>query len=110
MSPRHTALVALLIFSALGCYGSPNQGSGTEFTADGAGRQGDIALGPDGNVWFATGNGNDPGLGRASPSGAVTVFPLTTVAVAVASGPDGNIWFTEPGFGRPTKIARFLIP
>ena len=59
-----------------------------------------IAVGPDGNVWFVAGSffGDDHGqLGRVSPNGAITNFPLPTST----AGPQdivssrGFLWFTE---------------
>jgi virginiamycin B lyase len=61
-----------------------------------------IVAGPDGNLWF--GAGRSPGgsvampseVGRITPKGTITVFPLTghTAPVNMAIGRDGNIWFT----------------
>jgi streptogramin lyase len=55
-----------------------------------------IAAGPDGNVWFTEDGGNS--IGRMTPAGVVTEFPLPTASSFpsdIASGPDGNLWFTE---------------
>jgi hypothetical protein len=54
-----------------------------------------IALGPDGNLWFAENNVSK--IGRITPAGVVTEFPLTPNSgpMWIASGPDGNVWFTE---------------
>jgi virginiamycin B lyase len=58
----------------------------------------DIKLGPDGNVWFSAPSG---GLGKITPSGAVTVYS-TTVAngsssspSGLTSGPNNLMWFTN---------------
>src|SRR5207245_32718 len=51
-----------------------------------------IAAGPDGNLWFTEGGGNN--VGRVSPSGAVTEFRISTTfrePAGIASGPDGNL-------------------
>src|SRR5215813_14457124 len=58
----------------------------------------DIALGPDGNVWFT--EAGDPGrIGRITRSGVITEFTagLTPNAqpTGIAAGPDGAMWFTE---------------
>jgi virginiamycin B lyase len=61
---------------------------------------GDIALGPDGNVWFANGSfwsgGESTGIGRVSGDGAMTLFELPAAGLAnnLVIGPDGNLWFT----------------
>src|SRR5579859_1106284 len=72
---------------------------------------GSITLGPDGNLWFpaiAYGNfgaSNPSGaIGRLTPAGAFTMFPLpksNSYPVQIAVGPDGNLWFTaEQGNGQ----------
>jgi virginiamycin B lyase len=54
----------------------------------------EIVKGADGNLWF-TEFGNPDRIGRISPSGALTEFPLGTSADihGLAAGGDGNIWF-----------------
>ncbi len=73
--------------------------------------------GPDGDVWF-TETGTPDRIGRLSPSGRLTEFPLSTnesVSDLVA-GPDGNIWFIQssgPEIGRITKsgsLTEFPLP
>src|SRR5262249_57063243 len=69
---------------------------------------GSIATGPDGNLWFTESNHNIvtgifSQIGRITPSGVVTEFPLApaTFPGAIIAGPDGNLWFTQAaGFGR----------
>jgi hypothetical protein len=65
-----------------------------------------IALGPDGNVWFAAFAA--PGrIGRITPGGTVTEFTggvtpgfsANSQPVDITPGPDGNLWFTEQGAG-----------
>lgn len=55
-----------------------------------------IALGADGNVWFGE-NGNPSRIGRITPGGEMTEFPLPSAGSvgAVISGPDNNLWFEE---------------
>lgn len=62
--------------------------------------------GPDGNLWFTivvtnpTTNGGNY-VGKLSPTGAITEYPLSRLNRAPAPivlGPDGNLWFTEYGF------------
>jgi streptogramin lyase len=75
-----------------------------------------ITNGPDGNLWFAC-NGvrsqgttgfTGPGslIGRITPSGTITEFPLPNaggVPWGITGGPDGNLWFTESGNGGPNQ-------
>ncbi|HEX6818778.1 MAG TPA: hypothetical protein VF120_10415 [Ktedonobacterales bacterium] len=63
-----------------------------------------IASGADGNLWFTwlrVGSSLDQAqIGRITPSGAITAFPLVLPFDAVediTSGPDGNLWFTVGG-------------
>lgn len=55
-----------------------------------------IAAGPDGNLWFTM--WQDDKIGRITPQGDVTTYPLpsqTTDVWAITQGADGNLWFTE---------------
>src|SRR5437879_3166032 len=55
-----------------------------------------IAPGSDGNIWFTEFWSN--GIGRMSPSGQLTEFPISTPGTqprGIVAGPDGNLWFTE---------------
>jgi streptogramin lyase len=68
----------------------------------------DIALGPDGNLWFTEAGG--PGrVGRISPAGLVTEFTagLTPKAqpTGIVAGSDGAMWFTERAKARIGRIA-----
>lgn len=62
-----------------------------------------IIEGPDGNMWFSQANGfNGYGaIGKISPTGTITEYPITVSSVAsphsLVFGPDGNIWFTTYG-------------
>lgn len=51
------------------------------------------ALGPDGNIWYAT---FSRAFGRITPAGAITEFGLSgdrgRSVASVAIGPDGNLW------------------
>ena len=78
-----------------------------------------ITAGPDGNLWFAGG-----GLGRVTPAGQITEYPLLRAGFGprrITAGPDGNVWFTgddksgalSAGIGRITpagQITEFPIP
>jgi streptogramin lyase len=87
-----------------------------------------ITTGPDGNLWFAQ-TGADK-IGRMTPAGAVTQFPLPPIPVpagtqptpgsapgpvAITVGPDGALWFVGvPGeIGRITTagvVTEFPVP
>src|SRR5437879_8902840 len=54
-------------------------------------------------------------IGRITPTGDITVFPLPARFVAsIAAGPDGNLWFTEGDrIGRLTPdgvLTEFPVP
>ncbi|MHB8147439.1 MAG: virginiamycin B lyase family protein [Vulcanimicrobiaceae bacterium] len=55
-----------------------------------------IALGPDGNMWFAESVGNK--IGKITTAGSITEFsaglPANSQPEKLISGPDGNVWFT----------------
>lgn len=58
----------------------------------------------DGNIWFAVQSGHQ--LGRITPAGKVTVFPLPPYGYltgSIVAGPDGNIWY---GTEFPGKVGR----
>src|SRR5258708_12067255 len=84
----------MVSFSAVGAITSCQAGtrSGGGF---GTGRE-SIAPGPDGNLWFTEFWANR--IGRMTPSGALTEFPIPTPESAprgIVAGPDGNVWFVE---------------
>ncbi len=60
-----------------------------------------IVAGADGNMWFTRYGGTT--VGRITPAGAVTEFPLPVPGVsdgsAMVQAPDGNVWFTIDGGG-----------
>jgi streptogramin lyase len=67
----------------------------------------DIALGPDGNLWFTEEAGDK--IGRITPTGSITEFPLPTrfsFVTGIVSGADGNLWFTEYEGNTVGKIGR----
>jgi streptogramin lyase len=56
-----------------------------------------IAAGPDGNIWFTEETPVGSAIGRVTPAGAITQFPLPAQeasAIAIAPGPDGRLWFS----------------
>jgi streptogramin lyase len=83
-------------------------------SATGIGLSG-LAVGADGNLWFAEQNTNK--IGRMLPDGAVTEWTVPTVNAAprgLIAGPDGNLWFMDAaGIGRITvqgSIVEFSTP
>jgi streptogramin lyase len=92
-------------------------GDATSFDlVEGTGAPRALTAGPDGNVWFVT---EEPAaVGRISPSGSVTMFPLSGEGQpsAITTGPAGDLWFTEPKaglIGRITvagELSEFRLP
>jgi streptogramin lyase len=65
-----------------------------------SGTPGQIAKGPDGNVWVTiSGSGDNSTLARITPGGNVTEYEPANLVnpVGITSGPDGNLWFTRNG-------------
>src|SRR4051812_48370127 len=71
-----------------------------------------LAVGLDGNLWFAESAGNK--IGRVTTGGTITEYPIPDVgsgARDITAGPDGNLWFTEQKrnrVGRITTAGKFL--
>ena len=51
--------------------------------------------GPDGALWFSILDYAQ--IGRITPKGAMTFFPLPRPAERLTVGPDGALWFTTVG-------------
>lgn len=76
-------------------------GKPTQFPITGNGFPGDLVAGPDGNLWFTVAS-QSPNLvggvsfadsiGRITPNGTVSTFPLDFPVFALTSGPDGALW------------------
>jgi streptogramin lyase len=83
----------------------PATGGMTEFPLPAGDRPGDIALGPDGNVWFIHYAPATFTIDRITPSGNITAFPFPAGGSpgSLAAGPDGTFWMTEAD---PNKIAQ----
>jgi virginiamycin B lyase len=63
---------------------------------------GGLVEGPDGNIWYTQPYGNNI-IGRFTPNGQVTEFPIPFNAANIIAGPDGNLWFggtSAPEIGR----------
>ncbi|HTA40770.1 MAG TPA: hypothetical protein VK760_16930, partial [Candidatus Acidoferrales bacterium] len=64
-----------------------------------------IAAGPDGAMWFSEFTSN--AIGRISPTGDVTSYPLPTANAqpqGITAGPDGAMWFAECGSAKIGRI------
>lgn len=65
----------------------------------------DLIIGPDSNLWFPETGAN--AIGRISPAGIITQFPLPTAGSGpfdLTIGPDRNLWFLDPNTGRLGRI------
>ena len=94
-----------------------------------------IARSPTGDMWFTNPGPQEPNssptpsIGRLTPAGQLSLYPLPTAAqnplggpglgsgpTAIAAGPDGAMWFTETGadqIGRITadgRITEYPLP
>jgi virginiamycin B lyase len=65
------------------------------------GQPGQLAPGPDGNVWFAlTTSSANHEYGKIAPDGTITEFDTPTAGlnlVGVTSGPNSHVWFSYTG-------------
>ncbi|MDQ6943806.1 MAG: hypothetical protein M3169_15000, partial [Candidatus Eremiobacteraeota bacterium] len=80
-------------------------GAITRFVIPSGNRPSVMTAGPDGNVWFTEEVANK--IGRITPSGTVTEFPIPTAGSTpegITAGPDGNLWFTEFGANKIGRI------
>jgi streptogramin lyase len=62
---------------------------------------GGIAVGPDGVAWFTQ---NNFSLGRITPTGTITQYPIPGngfITSSIATSTDGSVWFGESQVGRP---------
>src|SRR5262249_32676186 len=63
---------------------------------------GDIAVGPDGNLWFtepASAQSGHNFIGRLTLPGTFTELPVCASPFSIAAGPDGNLWSTTSTIG-----------
>jgi len=93
------ALALAVLLELPGLAGAEPLGALAEFPIATGGAPAGIAAGPDGNIWFTEyGLGFDESIGRISPSGHISEFPIPSGgsgAASISQGPDGNMWFTE---------------
>ncbi|MGB8348346.1 MAG: Virginiamycin B lyase [Ktedonobacteraceae bacterium] len=69
-----------------------------------------IASGPDGNLWFTEGHGNN--IGKITTSGQITEYALPhaeSEPEGITSGPDGNLWFTEFSSVYGNRIGKITV-
>lgn len=69
-----------------------------------------IVTGPDDNLWFSY---LGPNVGRITPSGTVTLFPVPSGGApdGMTAGPDGNVWFVDNTMlqiGRITPVGNIV--
>ena len=104
------------------------QGRMTTFDSPGNSQSSSITAGPDGNLWFTENLSfsppiaarviGPPGLiyplfgqvGRITPTGVATSFPLSAglrTVSSIVAGPDGKLWITDSSMSR---IASFTPP
>ena len=92
---RRQSLPLLLCFALLAGAAALAETNGIQSSAT---SPGDIAAGPDGNLWFPL-VGSDL-VGRIRPTGEVSEFPVPGAAAlgrVIASGPGGKLWLTGSG-------------
>ncbi|MGH7484629.1 MAG: virginiamycin B lyase family protein, partial [bacterium] len=64
-----------------------------------------ITSGPDGNLWFTENNNGAGQIGRCTPKGAITEFPVHGgEPTSITKGPDGNLWFTDNSFNNAIGV------
>ncbi|HEY4098351.1 MAG TPA: choice-of-anchor D domain-containing protein, partial [Baekduia sp.] len=76
----------------------------TEFPLASSSNPYGITVGPDGNLWFASGSYH---IGQITPGGAVTQFALPPGAInayGITAGPDGALWSATQTSNRIERI------
>jgi len=67
-----------------------------------------VTLGPDGNIWYTEYGPSQDGpdvIGRLTPGGVITEFPIPFPACDIVAGPDGNLWFDATALHMIGRIA-----
>jgi len=99
--PRRGALASILALLVALTTASPADAKPHFVGAfDVSGTPGQIARGPDGNIWVTiSGSAQNNTLARVQPNGTVTEFAPAAVVnpVGITAGPDGNLWLTRTG-------------
>lgn len=73
-------------------------GAITEFPVPSGSYVDGITAGPNGNIWFAGGDGSVGFIGQITPGGSISLFSLGTayhVPSKIAAGSDGQLWYTD---------------
>ncbi|HEY2798766.1 MAG TPA: S-layer homology domain-containing protein [Thermoanaerobaculia bacterium] len=97
---RATGLAALLLSAAAA---DSSAQSVDEFPLPSGGIPQDLTAGPDGNLWFTE---ITQKIGRVTPAGVVTEFPVAGGPLGITEGPDGALWFAE---NTAAKIGRMTV-
>lgn len=64
-----------------------------------------ITTGADGNLWFTEDHNGAGQIGRCTPQGVITEFPVSGSApTSIVSGPDGALWFTDNSFNNAIGV------
>lgn len=64
-----------------------------------------ITTGSDGNLWFTENNNGAGQIGRCTPQGVITEFPVPGgQPTSITAGPDGNLWFTDDSFNNAIGV------
>jgi virginiamycin B lyase len=109
-----SGVVAAFASLALASSASAAREQTTFFTIAPASHARAMTAGPDGNLWFVATKSSsvvDETIGRLTPGGEVTEFPLparsyeANVGPDIVAGPDGNLWFVEYGGKRLGRIS-----
>ncbi len=98
--------------------GAPAPGQITEFQLPAGSDPDGITTGPEGDLWFA--DSGTSKIGRITPSGQITEFPLPATSshpTSITAGPESSLWFTEESgeekIGRITPsghVTGFAVP
>ena len=94
-------------FPGVGKIGSITPGKITEFAPVRATNPHDITRGPDGALWFSETSLDSATIGRLTPAGKLTTFPLPqrlSSLGGITAGPDGNVWFAETTVDQLARI------
>jgi streptogramin lyase len=90
------AIVGIFLLAA----GSAQAAPSITGTSDLSQTPGEIAAGPDGNIWVAL-TAMDPDFAKITPAGGVTEYTATDPTISnlkgITAGPDGNMWATMSG-------------
>jgi streptogramin lyase len=90
----HAAVTKITSSGAFTVFALPNDASDP----------GAITTGPDGNLWFTEFYSRK--IGRITPAGSVTEFPVVGNPREITTGPDGDLWFINDSIFSYPAIAR----